>query len=126
LALAEWCAQSGRFSAVHHPGLASHPQHALAARQMSMFGSMLAVELEGGEDACRRFIDALELVRPATSLGGPETLVCHPASSTHFGLDPETLSNSAAAPGLLRLSVGLEHITDLIDDISRALDKSAT
>jgi cystathionine beta-lyase/cystathionine gamma-synthase len=87
---------------------------------------MLAVELEGGEDACRRFIDALELVRPATSLGGPETLVCHPASSTHFGLDPETLSNSAAAPGLLRLSVGLEHITDLIDDISRALDKSAT
>lgn len=125
LALAEWCQQSGRFSAVHHPGLSSHPQHALAQRQMSMFGSMLAVELEGGEDACRRFVDALELVRPATSLGGPETLICHPASSTHFGLDPETLANSAAAPGLLRLSVGLENIDDLVDDIGRALDKSS-
>ena len=126
LALAEWCATSGRFTAVHHPGLASHPQHDLARRQMSMFGSMLAVELDGGEEACRRFVDALELVRPATSLGGPETLICHPASSTHFGLDPDTLANSAAAPGLLRISVGLENIADLVDDLGRALDKLST
>lgn len=126
LALAEWCEQSGRFSAVYHPGLVSHAQHNLARKQMSMFGSMLAVELDGGEEACRRFVDALELVRPATSLGGPETLICHPASSTHFGLDPDTLANSAAAPGLLRISVGLENIHDLVDDVSRALDKTTT
>jgi cystathionine beta-lyase/cystathionine gamma-synthase len=126
LALAEWCEASGKFSAVHHPGLSAHPQHALARQQMTAFGSMLAVELGGGEDACRRFIDALELIRPATSLGGPESLICHPASSTHFGLDPDTLANSAAADGLLRISVGLEDVRDLIADLTRALEKLAT
>lgn len=126
LALAKWCEAAGKFSAVHHPGLPAHPQHELAKKQMTAFGSMLAVELAGGEDACRRFIDALELIRPATSLGGPETLICHPASSTHFGLDPATLANSAAADGLLRISVGLEDVRDLIADLTRALEKLAT
>lgn len=124
VALAEWFSKQAESPVVHYPGLASHPQHQLARRQMSAFGSMLAVELAGGADACRRFIDALELARPATSLGGPETLVCHPASSTHFGLDPESLAQSAAADNLLRISVGLEHPADLIADFERALRKS--
>jgi cystathionine beta-lyase/cystathionine gamma-synthase len=85
---------------------------------------MLSVEIKGGPDACTRFLQAIELARPATSLGGPETLVCHPASSTHHGLDPESLSASAAADGLLRISVGLENPADLITDFERALTKS--
>lgn len=122
--LARWFASQSGCAAVHYPGLDSHPQHALAARQMTGFGSMLAVEIAGGVDACTRFLDALDLARPATSLGGPETLVCHPASSTHFGLDPESLAASAAADGLLRISVGLENPADLVADFERALAKS--
>ena len=126
LHLARWFAAQPGCSAVHYPGLESHPQHALARRQMTAFGSMLAVEIAGGVDACTRFLDAIDLARPATSLGGPETLVCHPASSTHFGLDPESLAASAAADGLLRISVGLEHPADLVADFERALAKSRT
>jgi len=122
--LASWLARHDRVTAVHYPGLATHPQHAIAARQMTVFGSMLSVEIDGGHDACTRFLQAVELVRPATSLGGPETLVCHPASSTHFGLDSESLAASAAADGLLRISVGLEYPADLIADLERALTKS--
>jgi cystathionine beta-lyase/cystathionine gamma-synthase len=122
--LANWFVAQEGCAAVHYPGLASHPQHALASRQMTSFGSMLSVEIEGGPDACTRFLQAIELARPATSLGGPETLVCHPASSTHHGLDPESLSASAAADGLLRISVGLENPADLITDFERALTKS--
>ena len=124
LQLARWFATQPGCSTVHYPGLESHPQHALARRQMTAFGSMLAVELDGGVDACTRFLDAIDLARPATSLGGPETLVCHPASSTHFGLDPDTLAASAAADGLLRISIGLENPADLVADFERALAKS--
>jgi len=121
LALAEWLTAADGVSAVHYPGLPSHPQHGLANKQMTAFGSMLAVELGGGSASCRAFLESLQLARPATSLGGPETLVCHPASSTHFGLDPEALASSAASDGLLRVSVGLENPQDLIADFSRAL-----
>ena len=124
LGIARWFESQSGCSAVHYPGLASHPQHELAARQMTGFGSVLAIELAGGSNQCARFLDAIELARPATSLGGPETLVCHPASSTHFGLDPESLATSAAADGLLRFSVGLENPADLVADFERALTKS--
>lgn len=122
--LADWFSSQGACGAVHYPGLSTHPQHALAVRQMTAFGSMLAVELPGGPEACTRFLQAIELARPATSLGGPETLVCHPASSTHHGLDQESLAASSAADGLLRISVGLENPSDLIADFERALTKS--
>lgn len=121
LTIAEWFSTANGCSATHYPGLPSHPQHGLAIKQMTAFGSVLAVELAGGSAACRRFVDALRLARPATSLGGPETLVCHPATSTHFGLDPASLESSAAADGLLRISVGLENPQDLIADFTRAL-----
>ena len=88
---------------------------------MPKFGSVFAIDIPGGEDACRAFIGALSLARPATSLGGPETLVCHPASSTHFGLDPDSMAGAAASDGLMRISVGLEHIDDLRTDFTTAL-----
>jgi len=101
-------------SAVHYPGLSTHPQHALAAKQMRQFGSLLSFEVVGGKDAARKVVDGLKLVRPAVSLGGPETLICHPASSTHVGVTPEDQVASGITQGLLRVSVGLESATDVI------------
>jgi cystathionine beta-lyase/cystathionine gamma-synthase len=111
-----------RVTSVSHPFLESHPQHSLARAQMRMGGTVIAVEIDGGTDACRRAIDSLRLVRPATSFGGPETLVCHPATSTHAGLSPDELAAMDVMEGLLRISVGLEHPDDLLADIASALD----
>ena len=108
-------------SAVHYPGLSTHPQHALAAKQMRQFGSLLSFEVVGGKDAARKVIDGLKLVRPAVSLGGPETLICHPASSTHVGVTPEDQVASGITQGLLRVSVGLESTTDVIADFQQVL-----
>jgi cystathionine beta-lyase/cystathionine gamma-synthase len=91
---------------------------------MTSFGSVFAIEIPGGIEACRAFIAALQLVRPATSLGGPETLICHPATSTHFGLDEESLSGALAGDGLLRISIGLEHVDDLRNDLAAAFAAS--
>ena len=108
-------------SAVHYPGLSTHPQHALAAKQMRQFGSLLSFEVVGGKDAARKVVDGLKLVRPAVSLGGPETLICHPASSTHVGVTPEDQVASGITQGLLRVSVGLESATDVIVDFQQVL-----
>ena len=108
-------------SAVHYPGLSTHPQHALAAKQMRQFGSLLSFEVIGGKDAARKVVDGLKLVRPAVSLGGPETLICHPASSTHVGVTPEDQVASGITQGLLRVSVGLESATDVIADFQQVL-----
>jgi cystathionine beta-lyase/cystathionine gamma-synthase len=108
-------------SAVHYPGLSTHPQHALAAKQMRQFGSLLSFEVVGGKDAARNIVDGLKLVRPAVSLGGPETLICHPASSTHVGVSPEDQVSAGITQGLLRVSVGLESATDVIADFQQVL-----
>ena len=108
-------------SAVHYPGLSTQPQHALAAKQMRQFGSLLSFEVVGGKDAARKVVDGLKLVRPAVSLGGPETLICHPASSTHVGVSPEDQVASGITQGLLRVSVGLESATDVIADFQQVL-----
>jgi cystathionine beta-lyase/cystathionine gamma-synthase len=108
-------------SAVHYPGLSTHPQHALAAKQMRQFGSLLSFEVVGGKDAARKVVDGLKLVRPAVSLGGPETLICHPASSTHVGVSPEDQVSAGITQGLLRVSVGLESATDVIVDFQQVL-----
>lgn len=106
---------------VSHPFLESHPQHSLAREQMRMGGTVFALEITGGTDACRRVIDLLSLVRPATSFGGPETLVCHPATSTHVGLQAAELDSMGVTEGLLRVSVGLEHPDDIVADFRSAL-----
>ena len=108
-------------SAVHYPGLSTHPQHALATKQMRQFGSSLSFEVVGGKDAARKVVDGLKLVRPAVSLGGPETLICHPASSTHVGVSPEDQVIAGITQGLLRVSVGLESATDVIADFQQVL-----
>ncbi len=106
---------------VCYPGLASHPQHDLAQRQMQQFGTVLAFELAGGRRAVADFLDRVQLARRATSLGGPETLVCHPMTTTHASLAPAEQAATGVTDGLVRVSVGLEHADDLIADFTQAL-----
>lgn len=105
----------------NYPGLDSHPQRDLAKRQMAAGGTVLSFDLRGGLAAGRKFVESVRLARLATSLGGPETLVCSPANSTHVGLTDEELANAGITPGLVRVSVGLEHPDDLLADFGRAL-----
>ena len=121
LTLARALANHPTVISVSHPFLESHPQHDLARSQMRMGGTVLAVEVNGGTEACRSLISHLALVRPATSFGGPETLICHPATSTHAGLSADQLTAMDVTPGLLRISVGLEHADDLVADFTAAL-----
>jgi cystathionine beta-lyase/cystathionine gamma-synthase len=108
-------------ASVNYPGLESHPQHELATRQMSNFGGVLSFDLAGGVEFGRRFLEAVSLAQMATSLGGPETLVTSPALTTHAGLGPDELQAAGITPGLIRVSVGLEHEDDLIADFTQAL-----
>lgn len=121
LALARWLEQQSGVAVVNYPGLPGHPQHALAARQMSAFGSMLSFELAGGLEAGRSFAEGVRLAQLATSLGGPETLVTSPANSTHVGLSVEERTCAGIGDGLIRVSVGLEHEGDLVSDFAQAL-----
>jgi len=109
-------------SRVLYPGLPSHPQHGLAARQMTGYGGMLSFELRGGREAGVRFVESTRLAVLAVSLGGVETLVEHPASMSHSLLSDDELRRAGIPPGLIRLSVGIEHPDDLIADLRQALD----
>ena len=113
----------GVVSKVYFPGLASHPGHALAARQQKGFGAMLSFELEGGEAAVRAFVDGLRYFTLAESLGGVESLVAHPASMTHAAMTAEARANAGISDGLLRLSVGIESTDDLLADLGAALSR---
>ena len=106
---------------VYYPGLDSSPFHQLASRQMSQYGGMIALELKGGIEAGRNFMDALQLVTSAVSLGDAETLVQHPASMTHAKYEPEEREKHGFTDGLIRISVGLEDYDDLATDMSDAL-----
>ncbi|MBS1848948.1 MAG: aminotransferase class I/II-fold pyridoxal phosphate-dependent enzyme [Actinobacteria bacterium] len=109
-------------SDVRYPGLASHPQHELAVAQMTRMGAMISFDLVGGLEAGSRFVEALDVARIATSLGGPETLVTHPASTTHVSLTEDELTAAGIGPGTIRVSVGLESERDLVGDFVGALD----
>ena len=109
---------------VHYPGLEDHPGHAVAARQQRGFGAMLSVELEGGEAAVRAFVDGLRCFTLAESLGGVESLVAHPATMTHAAMSPEARATAGISDGLLRLSVGIEHVDDLLADVRDALRRA--
>ncbi|WP_294537180.1 PLP-dependent transferase, partial [uncultured Rhodoblastus sp.] len=108
---------------VFYPGLDTHPQKSLASRQMKAFGGMIGIELKGGLPAGKAFMDALDLVTRAVSLGDAETLVQHPASMTHSTYSPEQRALHGFTDGLIRLSVGLEDYDDLRVDLIRALDQ---
>ena len=121
-ALAEWLQLHPAIEAVIYPGLASHPHHALAKRQMDGFGGMLSVRVKGGLDGARRFCERLELFTLAESLGGVESLVNHPAIMTHASIPPARRAELGIADDLVRLSVGVETLEDLRDDLGRALE----
>lgn len=108
-------------TAVHYPGLPDHPNHALAARQQRGFGAMLSFELSGGLEAVRLFAEALRVFTLAESLGGVESLVAHPRTMTHAGMSRPAQAAAGITDGLLRLSVGLEHVDDLLADLDMAL-----
>jgi cystathionine beta-lyase/cystathionine gamma-synthase len=110
---------------VHYPGLPSHPQHALAARQMQDFGTIVSLDLEGGLDTARRFADALELFALTSSLGSTESLIVTAPILAGRDLSAEQQKIAAITPGTVRLSIGLEDPEDLIEDLDRALDAAA-
>jgi cystathionine beta-lyase/cystathionine gamma-synthase/proteasome lid subunit RPN8/RPN11 len=116
--IAGWLVEHPKVTAVHYPGLPSHPGHALAARQQSGHGGMLSFEVEGGGEAARRVIHGLKLFALAGGLGGVESLVAHPASMSHLG---QAGTGFAPPESLIRLSVGCEHIADLLADLEQAL-----
>ncbi len=107
---------------VYYPGLPNHPGHEIAARQQRGFGGMLSFELHGGDIAVRTFLKELQYFSLAESLGGVESLVCHPASMTHAPMQGDALENAGIGPDLIRLSVGLESADDLIADLLTALE----
>jgi cystathionine gamma-lyase len=121
LAVAEHLAGHRRVARVHYPGLASHPQHDLARRQMNGFGGMVTVTLEGGLDDARRFLERVEIFALAESLGGVESLIEHPAIMTHASLPAAQRQALGISDTLIRLSVGTEDAGDLIADLDQAL-----
>ena len=120
-AIAEFLEAHARIERVYYPGLASHPQHALAVRQMNGFGGMVTARLEGGLDQVRSFLERCELFSLAESLGGVESLIEHPAIMTHASLPADLRARLGISDSLVRLSVGIEDVDDLIVDLDRAL-----
>ena len=107
---------------VFYPGLATHPGHELAKKQQRGFGGMVSFAIDGGEEAVRAFVESLEFFSLAESLGGVESLVCHPASMTHAPVSEERKAAAGVTPTLIRLSVGLESAEDLVEDLLHALE----
>jgi methionine-gamma-lyase len=122
-ALAEFLAHHPKVEVCHYPGLASFPQYALAQRQMAKPGGMVAFELKGGFEAGCRFMNALNLITRAVSLGDAESLAQHPASMTHSTYTPEERAEHLISEGLVRVSAGLEDSADLLRDVEQALEK---
>ncbi len=121
LYLADFLAAHSRVERVYYPGLPNHAQHALAREQMTGFGGMLSIELKGGYPAVERFVAALRVFALAESLGGVESLICHPAKMTHASFPYEERVKRGIGDNLLRLSVGIENRDDLKDDLRNAL-----
>src|SRR5229473_2345553 len=121
MTVAKFLARHPKVARVHYPGLPSHPDHRLAKRQMTGFGSMLAFDLRGGLPAGRRFCDRVRVFLLAASLGGVESLVVLPIYTSHYRMSRQELAGAGVAPGTVRVSVGLEDPADLIADLKQAL-----
>jgi len=121
LAVARALEQDGRVARVYYPGLDSHPDHGLVKTQMSGFSGMLALDLKTSERAQRMF-DRLRTIRRAASLGGVESIVSLPVLTSHWGCSEQELSAAGISPGMIRISIGLEDVGDLIEDLKQALD----
>ncbi len=125
LALARHLERHAQVERVIYPGLESHPQHALAARQMSGFGGMLTFVLRGGLPAATAFLRAVRLFACAESLGGVESLIEHPAIMTHASVPPAIRAALGISDGLIRVSVGIESVDDLLADLEHGLAAAA-
>ncbi len=125
LGLAQWLEDSVEITAVKYPHLPSHPQYELAKRQMKAGGGIVAFELKGGVAQGRRFLDALKMASLTANLGDSRTIATHPASTTHSSQTEEERLAVGITPGLVRVSVGLEHINDIIADVGQALISSS-
>lgn len=121
-ALAEFLSAHEQVARVYYPGLESHPRHLIAVRQQRGFGGMVSFELRGGSEDARHIAEGLAHFSLAESLGGVESLVCHPATMTHAPMTPEARTAAGISDSLIRLSVGIEAAEDLIADLGRALD----
>jgi cystathionine gamma-synthase len=122
--IVDYLTQHAGVARVYYPGLADHPGHEIARRQQSGFGAMLSFELQGGEAAVEAFLTGLECFTLAESLGGVESLISHPASMTHAGMEESARARAGIGAGLLRVSVGIEDPADLVADLSAALERA--
>lgn len=122
-ALAEFLEAHPAVARVRYPGLDSHPQRDVAKRQMTSGGTVLTFDVAGGLEPGRRFVEGVELAQVAPSLGGPETLVVHPPTMTAATLTPDERADMGIGEGMIRVSVGLEHVDDIIDDFRQSLDR---
>jgi cystathionine gamma-lyase len=120
--VAQYLASHSKVSKVTYPGLESHPQHALARKQMKGFGGMMTFDIKGGLEAARTFLKTVKIFACAESLGGVESLIEHPAIMTHASVPKETREQLGISDGLIRLSVGIEDSQDLVDDLKQALE----
>ncbi|MCZ6785142.1 MAG: PLP-dependent transferase, partial [Proteobacteria bacterium] len=121
LAVARFCEGHAAIERTWYPGLESHPSFAVAARLLKNMSGVVSVEIAGGQQAAHRFMNALELFSVAESLAGVESLVGHPATMSHQGMSPEHRAKIGIRDNLVRLSVGIEDASDLVDDLERAL-----
>jgi cystathionine beta-lyase/cystathionine gamma-synthase len=119
-AVAGWLAAHPKVKAVIYPGLPSHPGHALASKQMTGFGGMISFDL-GSEAAAKRMLDRVVICALGESLGGVESLISHPASMTHASVEPDERERRGITPGLVRVSVGIEDVEDILGDLEQAL-----
>jgi cystathionine gamma-lyase len=124
-ALAEWLQTHPAIEKVIYPGLKSHPQHELAKRQMDGFGGMVSIYLKGGFESAKKLCERTKLFTLAESLGGVESLVNHPAVMTHASVPADRRAALGITDGLVRLSVGVESLSDLVSDLTRALGEGA-
>jgi cystathionine gamma-synthase len=123
--IVDYLAKHSAVARVHYPGLPDHPGHDIARRQQSGFGAMLSFELHGGEAAVGEFLTGLECFTLAESLGGVESLISHPASMTHAGMEESARLRAGIGAGLLRVSVGIEDPADLVADLAAGLERAA-
>ncbi|RCX32169.1 O-succinylhomoserine sulfhydrylase [Thioalbus denitrificans] len=121
LSLAGWLEAQPRVARVHYPGLASHPQHGLAARQQRAFGGIISFEVEGGREAAWRLIDATRVLSITANLGDVKSTITHPATTTHARVSPEARAAAGIGEGLIRIAVGLEDLDDIKADLARGL-----
>ena len=124
MTLTEYLSSSNEIKTVKYPFLKSHPQEKLARKQMKLGGALVTFKLKGGIKRCTRFLDKLKMMSLTSNLGDTRTTITHPATTTHSKLSPEEREQVGITDDLIRVSVGLEHVEDIIEDVEQAIRRS--